>query len=197
MSVDRDRIREVYLAKYAETGSSADAWNAVIRTLAPFASDEPETATRRRREIMDALMDMQDDILREAGDPLAEAVDEAMSQIRALAVVPEARAQWRRILADSAGKTKGRRRQDWAPGAKETEEDAVERMPEHPNLYLLFDNAGEFISWRVDWPDYFTSGAGIVASVPLSDSLDYDAIERAIADELAMADIEWPEKEEE
>lgn len=200
MAVDRDRIREIYLARYAETRDSADAWNAVIERLSPLPADPSEEESRTRREVADALAEMQDALLLEAGDPLALAVEEAMTRLRAADVVREARDFWRRVLEDvRASRRPGKRRQDWAPDAEREAREAAEKMEDIPHLHVYFDEEGGMEGYKFEWADYETRRAAAVASVPLSEEIDYDEIEREIGEALARArddgDIEFKEDE--
>jgi hypothetical protein len=54
------------------------------------------------------------------------------------------------------------------------------------NLYVLFDDDGDFLRWGVEHGQYFTGHSGPTAVIPISSALEWRDVEREIGETLAQ-----------
>jgi hypothetical protein len=82
----------------------------------------------------------------------------------------------------TAGAAKAVKR-EWNEFKRENpEEDAETEL----NLYVLFDDDGDFLRWGVEHGQYFTGHSGPTAVIPISSALEWRDVEREIGETLAQ-----------
>jgi len=198
------KVKEAYLRHFKATKVFADAWNRTLDELAPAFSREMSDADYEvRKNIGNALWKIHKGAALEAGDPTALAVKGAMDALRRDNVVERAIEEYRdalRIAAETAGKAtpKGTRKQDWSPRnevenlQKQLSDDELPDL----NLYIEFADDGQLYHWTIDGPSFYRGHSGPMGVVSLSESLDWDDIERAVEEGLENVDFEEEPDEE-
>ena len=54
------------------------------------------------------------------------------------------------------------------------------------NLYVLFDDDGDFLRWGVEHEQYFTGHSGPTTVIPISEALEWRDVEREIGEALTQ-----------
>ena len=73
----------------------------------------------------------------------------------------------------------------WNEFKRENPDEDDEELMES-NLYVLFDDDGDFLRWGVEHEQYFSGHSGPTAVIPISSALEWSDVKREIGEALAQ-----------